>query len=139
MTRSSVLVQQVMTDSPVAVTADTAVAEAARVMRDDDIGDVLVVAADGRLTGLVTDRDLVVRGLAGDADTVSEVCSERLVTIAPDDSVDEAVTLMRENAIRRLPVVRGGMPVGVITIGDIAEERDRGSALGQISGARPNR
>jgi CBS domain-containing protein len=135
---TSTLVDKVMTTSPTTVTPDTSVVDAARLMRQDDIGDVLVVDADGQLMGLVTDRDLVVRGIAENADSVSEVCSEQLVTVAPDDSVDECVDLMRANAIRRLPVVRGGMPVGVVSIGDIAEERDRQSALAQISEADSN-
>ena len=135
----SVLVEKVMTGPPVTVTRDAGLEEVARIMRDSDIGDVLVVDDHGQLIGVVTDRDLEVRGMAGRAERVSEACSERLVTVAPDDSVDEAVTLMRDNAVRRLPVVRGGEPLGIVSIGDIAQERDRGSALGRISEAEPNR
>ena len=58
--------------------------------------------------------------------------------MSPTDSVEEAVRLMRTHAIRRLPVVEGGQPVGIVSLGDLAVERDPGSALGEISGAPPN-
>jgi CBS domain-containing protein len=69
---------------------------------------------------------------------VSEVCSRELTTVAPEDSVGQAVRLMREKAIRRLPVVERGEIVGVLTIGDIAVARDSRTALADISAAPPN-
>ncbi|MFD8995835.1 CBS domain-containing protein [Streptomyces abikoensis] len=133
-------IRDIMTGVPVTVGPQMTVAEVARRMRDEDIGAVLV-AEEGRLRGLVTDRDLVVRVLAegGAQDrTVADACSEELVSVGPDDEVEDAVRLVREHAVRRLPVVEGDRPVGIVSLGDLAIERDPGSALGQISSAEPN-
>src|SRR5213076_2853420 len=93
---------------PVTVPFDTTLTEAARLMRDADIGDV-IVAAQGRPNGLVTDRDIVVRGLAEghqpNNTTVGEICTRDLATVSPEDPVERAVELMRQLAVRRLPVV----------------------------------
>ncbi|GAA3166623.1 MULTISPECIES: CBS domain-containing protein [Streptomyces] len=134
-------VRDIMTGAPVTVGPYTSVAEVARVMRDRDLGSVLVTDGD-RLRGLVTDRDLVVRSVARGGDpeetTVADACSEDLVTVGPDDDLDRAVRLMREHAVRRVPVVEDGHPVGILSLGDAAMERDPDSALGDISVARPN-
>ncbi|MET7617973.1 CBS domain-containing protein [Streptomyces sp. NPDC005408] len=134
-------VREIMTGTPAAVGPQTSVAEVARRMREEDIGAVMVVE-DDQLRGLVTDRDLVVRVLAEgksvEATTVSEACSADLVAVSPDDDIDRAVQLMREQAVRRLPVVESGHPVGIVSLGDLAIERDPGSALGDISSAEPN-
>ncbi|GHH91819.1 CBS domain-containing protein [Streptomyces capillispiralis] len=134
-------VRDIMTGAPVTVGPQTSVAEVARVMRDRDLGAVLVTDGD-RLRGMVTDRDLVVRSLATGGDpeetTVAGACSEDLVTVGPDDDLDRAVRLMREHAVRRVPVVEDGRPVGVVSLGDVAMERDPESALGDISVARPH-
>jgi CBS domain-containing protein len=66
------------------------------------------------------------------------VCSAELATLAPEDTVDEAVRLMRQKAVRRLPVVEAGRPVGIVSLGDLAVEREPESALGDISAAPPN-
>jgi CBS domain-containing protein len=130
-----------MTANPVVVDPQTSVINVAQRMRQDDIGAVLVVD-DGRLRGLVTDRDLVVRVLAeGGAvneRTVDEACSEELVTVTPDDDVDRAIALVRDRAVRRIPVVENNRPVGIVSLGDLAVARDRGSALGDVSAAPPN-
>jgi CBS domain-containing protein len=135
-------VRDIMTSAPVTVEPQTSVTQVARLMRDEDIGAVLVAEGDD-LRGLVSDRDLVVRALAegGDPDetTVAGVCSGDLYTITPDEDLDQAVRLMREHAVRRVPVVDHGRPVGIVSLGDLAMERDPGSALGDISAARPNR
>jgi CBS domain-containing protein len=135
------LVRDVMSSSPVTFAADTPVQQAAKAMRDRDIGDVLVV--DGvRLRGIVTDRDIVVRGLAEQDDlsrcTLGEVCSEHLVAAEPDEEVATALARMRENAVRRVPVVRDGHPIGVLSLGDAAVERDPNSVLANISAAPGN-
>lgn len=134
-------VRDIMTGAPVAVGPQTSVAQVARLMRDRDLGAVLVTDGD-RLRGLVTDRDLVVRSVSQGVDTerttVAGACSDDLVTVGPDDDLDHAVRLMREHAVRRVPVVESGRPVGVVSLGDAAMERDPGSALGDISVARPN-
>lgn len=130
-----------MTPGPISVTIDSTLLDAARMMRDEAIGDVLVVDDEG-VRGMVTDRDIVVRGLAEGRDPSStpviEVCSEELVTVQEDESVQRAVELMREHALRRLPVCRGDEVVGVVSLGDLAIERDPTSALGDISAAPSN-
>lgn len=135
-------VRDVMTADPVTVESLMPITEVARKMRDNDIGAVLVVEND-RLQGLVTDRDLVVRGLAEGREpqetTVYSVCSGPLVTVEPDDDASRAVALMRDHALRRLPVTDHGHAVGMVSIGDLAMERDEKSALADISAARPNR
>ncbi|MGW2835797.1 CBS domain-containing protein [Streptomyces sp. NPDC001286] len=134
-------VSDIMTGHPTTVGAQTSVTAVARIMRDQDLGAVLVTDGD-RLRGLVTDRDLVVRSLAEGGDpeenTVSGACSDDLVTVGPDDELDLAITLMREHAVRRIPVVDHGRPVGIVSLADLAMERDPDSALGDISVARPN-
>lgn len=134
-------VRDIMTSELVTVEPQASVASVARLMRDEDVGTVLVTE-DGQLRCLVSDRDLVVRAFAEGVDpdhtTVIEAASEDLVTIGPDESVDHAVELMREHAVRRLPVVEGDEAVGIIALGDLAIERDETSALGDISAAKPN-
>ncbi|PSJ28298.1 CBS domain-containing protein [Streptosporangium nondiastaticum] len=131
-----------MSTVPVAVGPQTSVVEVARRMREEDIGAVLVTDG-GRLRGLVTDRDLVVRVLAEGGDvgerTVHQACSEELVSVGPDDAAEDAVRLMRRRTVRRLPVVEDGRAVGIVSLGDLAAEGDPGSALGEISTAAPNR
>jgi CBS domain-containing protein len=129
-------VREVMTSDPVTLSSDSTLSEAAREMREADIGSVIVLD-DGSICGIVTDRDIVVRGIAQGLDPeetpLSEVCSRELVTLSPDEEVDQAVTLMRERGIRRLLVEEAGRPVGIVSLGDLAIERDKRSVLGQIS------
>lgn len=132
--------RDVMTDTLTTVGPDATIAEAARLMREHDIGDVLVVDQD-RLCGILTDRDIVVRCLAesgGPDSPVGPACSPDVVTLTADSSVDDAISLMRDNALRRLPVVEGERPVGIVSLGDLAVENDPRSALGEISAAAPN-
>jgi CBS domain-containing protein len=135
------VVGEIMAHNPVTLPSDTTVVDAARRMRQDDIGDVIVSDA-GNVLGIVTDRDLVVRVLAEGSDPektlLAEICSEELVTVEPDTSVEHAARLMREHAVRRLPVMDGDKLVGVISIGDLAIEKDARSALADISAAKPN-
>lgn len=136
-------VRDVMTSDPMTVEPLTSVQSVARMMRDENIGAVLVTEGE-HLRGLVSDRDLVVRAMAegGDPDrtTVAEACSDDLVTVGPDDDLGLAVQVMREHSVRRLPVVdREQHAVGIVSIGDLAIERDPESALGDISSTRPNR
>jgi CBS domain-containing protein len=135
-------VKDVMTTTVVYLPSETTIAEVARTMREQDIGDVVV--ADGpSLAGLITDRDIVVRGVAErrdpDATTVGEIMTRDLVTVRPEDTVQQAALLMRDRAIRRLLVCddEQGL-VGVLSIGDLAERIDPESVLGGISSAEPN-
>jgi CBS domain-containing protein len=133
---------EVMTKNPYGVTTSATLNEAARMMRDQEIGDVLVMRDDGTLCGLVTDRDLVVRGLAEGLDpgsaSVEEVCNHDPVTLSSDQPVEEAVAVMRQYNIRRLPIVDGENLVGILSLGDLAIEKDPSSALADISKAPAN-
>ena len=135
-------VGEVMTVAPTTVQSGDSAREAARAMRDDDVGALLVVD-DGNLYGVVTDRDLAIRLVAEGRDasstTVSELASGDPTAIESGGSVDDAVRLMRERALRRLPVVEDGRPVGIVSLGDLAVERDSDSALADISASDPNR
>ena len=135
-------IRDVMTAHPIALPATSSVVEAARAMRDSNIGDVIVVD-NNQICGIVTDRDITVRGVAEGRDVsrlkLADICSQVLTTVSPTDSVDDAVRLMREKAIRRLPVIEGGKPVGLVSLGDLAMTQDPHSALGHISAALANR
>lgn len=133
-------VRDIMTANPVGVYANQTIGDAARVMRDAGVGAVLVVNGDS-LGGVVTDRDLVIRGLAegfGPDSAVGPLCSAKLVGVDADADVAEAERLMRDNAVRRLPVIDGGQIVGVISLGDIAVADDDDSPLAAVSRARAN-
>ena len=133
-------VRDVMTPNPVGVYYDQTIAEAARVMRDAGVGAVLVVNGDS-LGGVVTDRDLVIRGLAEGAGAdapVGPLCSSKLVGVDAAAEIADAELLMRENAVRRLPVVDDGQIVGIITLGDIAVSADSDSSLAAVSRAAAN-
>jgi len=134
-------VGEIMSIRVVALSVEDTVREAARQMRERNVGAVLV-HQQGQLCGIVTDRDLVVRCLARDGDCdetpLHEVCSSEVFALHPDDDVDHAVNLMREKKVRRVPVVKNGKPVGILSLGDLAVERDPYSALGTISRASPN-
>ncbi|MCL7428307.1 CBS domain-containing protein [Streptomyces sp. YS415] len=134
-------VRDVMTAGVVAVRPDASLVEAAQLMRAQDIGDVLV--ADGqRVVGMLTDRDITVRAVAEGVDpltaSVRSVCTPDPLVVAPQDPVTAAVALMRQHAVRRLPVVEDGLPVGMVSLGDLAEAQDPDSALAHISRAAPD-
>lgn len=135
-------VRDIMTSAPLTVEPQASVRAVAQLMRDQDLGAVLVTEGD-RLRGLVSDRDLVVRAIAEGVDpektTVVQACSEDLVTVGPDEDLTHAVQLMREHSVRRIPVVDGDRPVGIVSLGDLAIERDPESALGDISAAESNK
>ncbi|MEV5549844.1 CBS domain-containing protein [Streptomyces sp. NPDC052309] len=136
-------IRDVMSPAAVSVEPMTTVTRAARLMREQDIGDVLV-AYDCDLFGVLTDRDIVLRTVADGRDpddtTVGSVCTPPpVVTLAPEDTTERAVELMRRYAVRRLPVVEhGGCPVGVVSLGDLAALEDCRSALADISAAAPD-
>jgi CBS domain-containing protein len=135
-------VSEVMTRNPVTVPADATIVDAARLMRDRDIGPLIVVDSD-RVQGIVTDRDIVVRAVADGRDpstvTIGEVCSEDVEIISPDEPISDAVRRMEQRDVRRLPVVEDGRPVGIVSMGDLAVEGDLpSSSLADISAATPN-
>jgi CBS domain-containing protein len=135
-------VKEVMTERPITLDKDASLADAARLMRDQGIGDVIVVEGEDA-EGIVTDRDIVIRGVAEGADPnttrLGQVISAELVSVAPDDPVERAVSLMRERAVRRLPVLESGKPVGILSLGDLAVARDADSVLADISEEPPGR
>ncbi|HET9249144.1 MAG TPA: CBS domain-containing protein [Actinomycetota bacterium] len=136
--------REVMTPSPRTVTPDTSLSEAARVMKEDDIGDVIVAErSTKKAVGIVTDRDITIRAVAesNDPDTtkVKDLVSGDLVSAAPSDTVEDAIKLMQGLNVRRLPVVDGGRAVGVVSLGDLSVEIDAGDALADISTAPPDR
>jgi CBS domain-containing protein len=134
-------VEEIMTTNPRTVNVDDTVLQAAQLMRDNDIGDVIVVE-DGQVTGIVTDRDIVVRAVAEGRDsestTVGEIATTEVQAIEPDASVDDTLRMMREHDIRRLPIVKNGRPVGIVSLGDLAVEREPDSTLADISAAAPD-
>jgi CBS domain-containing protein len=134
-------IREVMTPNPVTIPADMSAADAARLMRDRDLGDVLVMDQD-RVMGIITDRDIVVRVVASGQDPanvkVGDICSKELHTVEHTATVEEVIELMRGKAVRRVPVMDGVCPVGIVTIGDLAIDHDRDSALADISAAPPN-
>jgi CBS domain-containing protein len=135
-------VREVMTARVVTLPRETNLVEAARTMREQDIGDIVVSDGAGP-AGLVTDRDIVVRAVAERRDpestTIGEILTPNLVTVRPDDTVQSAALLMRDQAVRRVLVCEEDERlVGIVSIGDLAEEIDPESVLGGISRAAPN-
>jgi CBS domain-containing protein len=139
-TKGGKKVRDVMTGDPVTVTPETTVMDAAKRMSTADIGDVLVENGNG--VCIMTDRDVVVRVIAEGRDpaktTVGDVCSTDVATVTPDTPIATLIGLMRDKAVRRIPVVEDGRPVGIVSLGDLAERQDPESALADISSAPPN-
>jgi len=134
-------VRDIMTPDPLTVQADQTIVEAARLMKEKDVGPLLVLDG-GQVSGIVTDRDIAVRAVAEGKNPnqvrVEEIATKNIRALSPDDPADEAVGMMRENAVRRLPVIQGDKPVGIVSLGDLALKKDPTSALAGISGAPPN-
>jgi CBS domain-containing protein len=133
-------VRDVMTPDPIGVYYDQAISDAARVMRDAGIGAVLVVNGQ-LLSGVVTDRDLIIRAVAGGAkpdDPVGPLCSSKLIGVDVEEDVTVAERLMRENAVRRLPVIEDDQVAGMVSIGDLAAATDGDSPLARVSKAPAN-
>lgn len=131
--------KDIMSTDMVTVTMQDNVYEIAVKMKENDIGFVPVVEGN-RLIGVVTDRDLVIRGYAerrsGSA-SVEEVITTDMITANPDTTIGEAAELLARHQIRRLPVVENGQLVGIVSIGDLAVrhqfEDEAGQALSDIS------
>jgi CBS domain-containing protein/uncharacterized membrane protein YuzA (DUF378 family) len=125
--RAPVRVRDVMTTEPRAVDASATVAEAAQLLKREDVGSLPVIR-DGALIGMVTDRDIVVRVLTEGRDpqttAVGEIASRDVAAAAPDQELDEALRLMARRQIRRLPVVEGERLVGILAQADMAEAAD---------------
>ena len=135
-------IREVMTADPIALPSSAAITEAAQAMRDSNIGGVIVLDDSQQVAGIVTDRDIAVRAVAEGRDPaqtqISEICSNDLQTLSPEDTVGDAVRLMTSKAIRRVPVVEGGRAVGIVSLGDLAVTQDAESGLADISAAPEN-
>ncbi len=137
--------REIMTSGAECVDTTDTLADAARKMRDLDVGALPICGEDHRLTGMITDRDIVVKCVAEgkDPNTVrcEELGGEEVVTIGADDSVDEALRTMIDHHVRRLPVIDGHDLVGMVSQADIAKnlpEEKVGDLVEAISSARPN-
>jgi CBS domain-containing protein len=134
-------IREIMTADPRTVEPSASVVDAARQMAEGDVGAVLVTE-QGEVRGIVTDRDIVVRAVAEGRDPqatkVSVIWTPDPVTLTVDQSVEDAIRIVREHNVRRIPVVQDGRPAGVVSIGDLAMERDMGSALADISSEPAN-
>ena len=135
------LVSELMTDSVISIAPDEPASLAARLLYRHNIGSVPVCSEDGRLKGIVTDRDIVLRCVAAENDPettpVREIMTRNLVTVSPKDDVREAARQMAEAQVRRLPVVDNGKLVGFLAIGDMAKthqfDMEASKALSEIS------
>src|ERR671929_1343938 len=111
-------IREIMTADPRTVESGATVADAAREMRDGDIGDVVVVE-NGTVAGIITDRDIAVRVVAEgrdpDATRVSEAATMRPTTLTVDQTVEDAIRLVREQNIRRIIVLQDGRPAGIVS------------------------
>jgi CBS domain-containing protein len=132
-------IKEVMTSNVRACEPRSSVYDAAKLMAKEDVGPIPVVE-DGRLVGLVTDRDIVLRVIAEGRDpkstTVGEIASRDLVTVSPDEDLDDALKLLAERQVRRLPVVDGDRLVGIVAQADIArlgKDKKTGEVVEEIS------
>ena len=137
------LVRHAMTESPLTAKPDMNAADAAGLMKQFDVG-VIPILEEGRLIGLVTDRDLVLRVVATRQDPqevkLADIVTKSPATVTPDTQLSEARDLMVEHRVRRLPVLKGEQLVGILSLGDVAlaasSKRAVGDALEDISQSR---
>lgn len=132
-------VRDVMTSNPTTCEPTATLVDAAKVMAREDVGPVPIVEG-GKLVGLVTDRDIIIRAVAEGRDVTStavrDVASKDLVTVTADEDLDRALQLMADNQVRRIPVVEGDRVVGIVSQADVARAADdekTGEVVQQIS------
>jgi signal-transduction protein with cAMP-binding, CBS, and nucleotidyltransferase domain len=137
-------VRDAMTEHPRTLSFDDSVPDAARIMKDEDVGSVPVVDTEGCVVGIVTDRDIVIRAVVETGDTqavkVGDVASRDPFTVDADEELEKALAVMARQRIRRLPVVENGRLVGVLAQADVAlegSEGQTGEMLEQISQPGP--
>jgi CBS domain-containing protein len=135
-------VSELMNKQPIKLPSSSPIVDAARKMAEAGIGAVLVEDGD-KLCGVVTDRDITIRAVAKGRDPsktrLSEICSSDLATVSADAELEQVLQVMREKAVRRVVVTDGQRKaLGVLSLGDLALERDPRSVLGQISAAPAN-
>jgi CBS domain-containing protein len=131
-----------MTPYVVSVQIHDTLADAAHAMRQHDVGDGIVLNGE-QLFGILTDRDVIVRGIAEkyqpDVTEVKDIASEHVTSVSPEDYVDDAMQIMKDHAIRRLPVVENHRVIGIISLGDVVLQEEPETPLANISAAPPNR
>jgi CBS domain-containing protein len=137
--------REIMSGDATCASSEDTLVEAARKMRDLDVGALPICGQDDRLKGMITDRDIVVKCIADGGDpsksTVGDLAAGKPVTIGADDSVDEALRTMTQHGVRRLPVIDGHDLVGIISQADVAKnlpEEKIGDLVEAISSAPPN-
>jgi CBS domain-containing protein len=128
-------VRDAMTSNPRSIEPSTMVADAAKLMKAEDVGSLPIVEGD-QLVGMVTDRDIVIRAVAEGKDsqstTVGEIASRDLVTVDPEQDLDEALRLMAQHQVRRLPVAEeDGRLVGILAQADVARQ-GKDAQTGQV-------
>jgi CBS domain-containing protein len=133
-------IRELMTENPRTVSPDDTIQTAAKIMRDEDTGVVPITERDKTVAGVITDRDIAIRAVAEGRDgstSVQEIASKDIVTIDPQQDLDEALRLMAKHQIRRLPVVEeDGRLVGIVSQADVARHGDdarTGEVVEQIS------
>ena len=134
-------VADVMTRDPVAMDGKEPVAKAAAAMRDHGIGTV-VVMKDGTPCGVVTDRDITVKAVATGSDPskmpLEQICSKSVVAVSPNQSVDDAVQVMKSHDVKRVLVMEGKELKGIVSLGDLASRGMEGDLERDLSRARAN-
>ena len=125
-------IRDVMTPDPRTVSPNDSIQAAAQIMREEDAG-IVPVVENGRLVGVVTDRDIVIRAVAQGmppSEKVGQVATPEIEAVTPDVSTKEAARIMSEHQVRRLPVVEDGRLVGIVSIGDLAVKEGKDSRVG---------
>ena len=135
------IVSDLMNPNVVSIAPDESAALAARLLRRHNVGSLPVCSLDGRIRGIVTDRDIVLRCVAAESDPeqtkVREIMSRGVVSVGPEADVREATRLMASEQVRRLPVVDEGRVIGMLSLGDMAKnarfDMEASKALAEIS------
>ncbi|HEX9362723.1 MAG TPA: CBS domain-containing protein [Candidatus Dormibacteraeota bacterium] len=134
-------VRDVMTKDPVALSSDSSVTEAAKAMKDFRIGSVVVMEKD-KPYGIVTDRDITVRAVATGSDpaktTLAEICSHDLAAVRPDQSVEDAIQVMKSHDVKRVVVMTDSKLEGIVSLGDLASRGVDEDVQDDLSRAEPN-
>ncbi|MEV7395991.1 CBS domain-containing protein [Aeromicrobium sp. NPDC092404] len=137
--------REIMTGGVDCVDASETLVDAARKMRDLDVGALPICGEDQRLKGMLTDRDIVVQCIAEGGDpatkTAGDLADGKPVTIGADDSIEETLRTMTEHSVRRLPVIDGHELIGIVSQADVAKnlpEERVGELVEAISGAPSN-
>ncbi|KGP92037.1 hypothetical protein N780_00095 [Pontibacillus chungwhensis BH030062] len=126
-------VRDIMTTDVACCTSDDTLYEAAVKMKERNVGSIPVCDNQQNLLGMVTDRDLVIRGYAGKhsgSTAIKKVMSDHMVSVTPETSVTEAGDLMADKQIRRLPIVENGKLVGIVSLGDLSLDQKSNEAAG---------